>query len=145
MDNKVKSFNKKLAIILFIILAILGTLLVKSTYAIEVPPEIESLDQKPDPDFPWMTYEDLVQLYDVLCCEHGRPLKGQNSVHMEGTYRGNPFSYVWNSAVAGDVTLAHLTDKEKGTKIEEHTIYWNDNPGKSYNFDKSTYTHYTFG
>lgn len=152
MDNKkskIKSFNKKLVIILFIILAILGTLLVKESYALRVPAEIRSEPHNPsesplppwEPDFPWMTYEDLRDLYDVLCCEHGRPLKGKASVHMEGTYQGTAFSYVWNSAVAGDVTLAHLTNNEIGTKIQYHRQC----ASSSWDFDKSTYTHYTFG
>lgn len=134
MDNRkeTKQFNKKLLAMLLVMLAIFATLLVAKNVVSAVPPEIESLLQTERPNPAYLTYSDLVDYYDILCCQHGTALNGSGRVHLTGSHGGTSFDY--DMGQWGD------TGYSVGSKIEEHTISTMGN-----DFSSSSYTHRTFG
>ncbi|MBR1539675.1 MAG: hypothetical protein IJ629_00550 [Clostridia bacterium] len=128
----VKQINKKLLIIFFMMLALFTTLLVVKVQALNVSSEIESLKQSDRGDPTYLTYNDLIDYYDILCCQHGTPLPGQGQVTLSGSHSQGSFSY--------DMGYWGETGYSKGSKIESHKIYYQGN-----DFDKSSYTHRTYG
>ena len=134
MDNKkeIKQFNKKLLITFISLLAIFTALLVTRAQAINVSSEIESLKQTDRGNPTYLTYNDLVDYYDILCCQHGTPLPGQGQVMLNGSHSGGSFSY--------DMGYWENTGYSKGSQIESHKIYYQGN-----DFSASSYTHRTYG
>ena len=128
----VKQINKKLLIIFFIMLALFATLLVAKAQAFEVGAELESLKQTDRPETTYLTYNDLVDYYDILCCQHGTPLPGQGSVILKGSHSQGSFEY--------DMGYWGSTGYSKGSKIESHRIYYQGN-----DFNASSYKHKTYG
>ncbi len=124
---KIKKLNKKLLMILILMLAILGTLLTINTNAAT---EMESRQQTTRSNPTYLTYSDLKNYYDILCCQHYAPLKGDESVILSGWHSQGSFSYNFGELKASD----------KGKKVETHTIYYQGN-----DFNKSVYKHYTYG
>ena len=134
MDNRkeVKQLNKKLLILFFGMLAIFATLLATKSQAMQVSSEIQSLKQKDRPNPTYLQYTDLVDYYDILCCQHGTPLNGDRVVTLSGSSSRGSFNY--NMGKWQD------TKYSRGSQIEYHTIYYQGN-----DFDRSSYTHRTYG
>ena len=140
MDRiEVKKFNKKLLVIFLMVLAILGTLLSVRARAKTAPAEMESemtsfLDR---PSETYFSYEDLVNYYDILCCEHGRPLPGEKAATLDVHWSTGPGSFhavlsrmYMNGQYIGDLV-------KEGTK---HKIFTPE-----YDFDRYAYGTRTFG
>jgi len=135
MDRQdVKKFNKKLLLVFFIMLAILGTVLMVKTNANSVPSQMESemISHLDRPQATTFTYEDLVGYYDILCCEHGRPLPGRKATHILVRWSTGPGSYEGYTT-----TLAEAQMVEEGTR---HKIYTPE-----YDFDRYAYGTRTYG
>lgn len=127
MDNKkeTKQFNKKLLLIFFVMLAIFATLLGSKVQAEGA--EMQSTQQTSRPSSTVFTYEDLVNYYDILCCQLGGPLPGNGGVS---------FSYVDSTGVAHNHNMG-LWD---GTR-ELDRITTTD---KNFNYGSSSKSHKTF-
>ena len=134
--NKVRKINIKLLVLFFIMLAVFGTLLTIRSQALFVSPQISSLKQTDRPNPTYLTYNDLINYYDILCCQHGTPLNGENRVHLTGSHSQGSFDYNmgnWQDLGYGP-----------GSVLEQHSIY-SSYSGAARDFDKATYTHRTYG
>ena len=126
-NNKLTKFNKKLLVTFFLMIAIFTTLLVSRAKAFE----IVSSKQTDRGDPTYLTYEDLMSYYDILCCQHGQALKGSATGGLTGEFDGHSFS----------LDMSHWpTDYEVGSEIEEITL----TNGESKSIGK-TFTHQTLG
>ena len=132
MDNrsKVKKLNKKLLVMFVMMLTIFVTLLVVKDNVLAVPAEMESKLQMERDNPTYLTYEDLVGYYDILCCQHGTTLNGKGRVMLTGSNANGGFSYDMGKTTLG-----------VGDTIDRHTH--TSGPGSDY--DKETYKHRTYG
>lgn len=130
--QEVKKVNKKLIIVFLIMLALFATLLVAKAQAIEVNAEQESLQQMERAEKTYLTYQDLIDYYDILCCQHATPLPGKGFVMLRGSHSQGSFEY--------DMGYWGSTGYSVGSQLEKHKIYFQGN-----DFDKTFYKHKTIG
>ncbi len=139
--NEIKQFNKKLLIVLFMMLSIFTALLVVKAKAMFVPAEIYSPIEKERKNPTFLTYEDLIDYYDILCCQKGTKLKGEIKDYKDLRVTGS------DALGAFDIYMGRSFDSEEGTpeykvgSIIRYKIL--DEPIND--FDKATYQHYTIG
>ena len=131
--NKIKNLNKKLIIVLLVLLFIMSTLFINniSAYTTEMKSESDYNEIGTDVgDTAQTTYEDLVRYYSVLCCEHGRELASASKVILEVTYGTTDVTY----------DTGNLTANDKGMVLFKHKVYsWKSD------FSASSYKSYTWG
>lgn len=134
MDRRqeVKKFNIRLLIIFLMMLAIFATLLITKTQAMQVSAEIQSLLQKERENPTYLTYDDLVDYYDILCCQRGTPLPHKEHVRLTGYHSQGSFDY--------DLGRWLETGLDVGSQLENHRIYYRGN-----DFNASSYNHRTYG
>ena len=135
-NNKMKVFKNRLKITLFILIAIIETLFMTTTFAaLSVPegspnPSGMLSRKKNDSIAGWVTNNDLESEYDIFCCAHRDHLYGTGSATIKGSYGGTTFENM----------LGYITANDLGKKLHEH----NKN-SKGSDFNQSSYTHKTFG
>ena len=130
-----KNFKLKISIIAAIIVTLVtafGMFQYKSLAT--VTNEMVSIGCGDPPEFPYITYNDLVQMYNILCCQKGTPLPGYGStiVSAGGEEQSEPYLTMGDigkklfektQAASGYTTSDNFTNPYGSTTSKTYAYY----------------------